>query len=449
MDEAEYGRILNAGHGRAVTLLAEHDALTFQHVLLHACTHYTAFDPAIEGDRSAYLFEVITATAMLPFYRDGLFVALRAAGAAPRYDAAQRFALAGHLAAAGDAEARTAMYDAFSAHTAALYSRRTGDVVGAAEIVALDGWAGFLFVAERLGALCDDSDRVWFTDGPLTVFETRYAPHAIAHALAPVTQDNPHIAAYMEQARQHRRGVASLRGQTDDTAVVAPLTYDAVTQIVAASDRDAYRRRLGRWGETAADDDLARVAADFLYEDDVSRLVAYAQVFARRPFPDDPAKLIALARAERTDAAQAALNALARIAHPAVRAFALTLFDDPRRSSMAADLLAHNYAPGDEERLQTLLASDAPLRLWHWFGYGALKVFAAHPTEAAIPALRRIYDQTPCSRCRFRAVTLLHDLGEWSDAMAVECLYDAHPGTRALAADLPQHTVAESASIAV
>ncbi len=140
---------------------------------------------------------------------------------------------------------------------------------------------------------------------------------------------------------------------------------------------------------------------------------------------------------------QAALTALAHVTHPAVRKLALELLDDPVRRVMAVDLLASNYLPGDEGRILALLDEDVAPHIWHWLGYGALAIFSAHP-EAADLALHCIYERTPCSHCRHRAVALLHRRGQLSDAMVEECCHDAHAGTRALAA----HAIAD-AKIAV
>lgn len=430
MDEAEFGRILSAGMGRAVSLLTGGDAGKLRHVLLHPATHYTAFDPAIEGDRSGYLFAVIEATGSPDAYRDAVLAALPDATANRPADAAHCFALAARFAARGDDAARAALYDAFAARASHLYHPRTGAVIGAAEIVALDGVAGFRFVAGRLGAMLTNGDgRVWFADGPLSVLE-RTVPTAEIDALHAATAD-AHVRAYIEEAQRHRAAVARLR---NDGAATNSLTVEAISRIAALPGRDGYRARLARWGETASAHDLDRVAATLAHADDPAHRAAYARVFARRPYPADPAPLIALACEDDPALAGAALNALAHVAHPAVRELALSLLPDPRRRSLAVELLAANHLPGDAGRITALLAEDAPPRAWHWLGYAALAVFAAHASAAAVPALLSIYERTPCSRCRSRAVALLHALDALPRWMAAECRHDAHPQTREIAA---------------
>ncbi len=100
MDAGEYQRILNAGMGRAVCALAIVPTIPPE-VLLAACLHYTAFDPATEGDRSNYLFRVLEATGDLPAYREAILPSLTESRA-HRYDLAQRFALAACFARQGD-----------------------------------------------------------------------------------------------------------------------------------------------------------------------------------------------------------------------------------------------------------------------------------------------------------------------------------------------------------
>ncbi len=460
MDEAEFGRILSAGMGRAVSPFAGGGAGAFGDILRDATTRYTAFDPAIEGDRSGYLFAIIAATGTPDPYRDATLAALSDATAACPADAAQCFALAARFAARGDDGARAALYDAFAARAPHLYRPRTGAVIGAAEIVALDGVAGFLFVASRLGAMLDGNGSVWFADGPLTVLERAVPGAEIGFALA-ATSDT-HVAAYVAEARRHRAAVAHLRdphdprnnphGEGTATNPLKPLTVEAIHRIAALPGRDGYRERLARWGEMASADDLARVAVALAHADDPDRRAAYARVFARRAFPADPAPLIALARAAKSPAiAGAALHALAHIAHPAVRDLALSLLPDPRRRALAVGLLAANYLPGDAGRIAALLAEDAPPRAWHRLGDAALAVFAAQPGAAAVPALLHIYERTPCSGCRSRAVALLHALDALPGWMAAECRHDAHPRTREIAviyAAPAPHLAARAESVA-
>ena len=430
MNEAEYRRILNAGMGRAVSaLVSETDTDAYHETILDACLHYTAFDPATEGNRSNYLFRVIEATGNLPAYRDSILAALTQS-IASRYDRAQHFALAARFAQRGDTAARQAMYRAFFADTLHLWNPRDGSVVGAVEIIALDGWQGFLAVAEHLGALCKTYPQMWFTDGLLTMIERRYGARECALRLIPAVKEHVSIAAFMNEISAHRQYITSMRETKDGMSLT--YTYTQVESLIARVDTSALRRSLTQWGVAATEDDLYQAATALAGERDPARAAAYATLFARRPFPADPAPLLALARGTNLLAAQAALTALAHVAHSSVRALARELRDDPVRRVMAVDLLIANYADGDAHYIRAMLDEEMPLQVWHWLGYGALQVFAAHPATAAAPALYCIYERTPCSHCRHRAVTLLCGLGSLPDWMANECRHDAHPGTRAL-----------------
>jgi len=430
MNAVEYHRILNAGMGRAIYILARGADIP-RETLLAACLHYTAFDPATEGDRSDYLFRVLQATGDPPAYRDAIIASLTETDA-HRYDLAQRFALAACFARQGDGGARQAIYDAFLANTFRLWNPRDGSVIGAVEIIDLDGWQGFLVVADCLGALGKTREHIWFTDGLLTQLERQFGVQESATALIPVMRTQTNIAAFIAEAQAHRHIVTRTHATAEpDTS----LSYTRVRIFIMQSDGRMLRRSLARWGADATADDLATAARDMASVTDPGRAGAYASLFAHRPFPADPAPLIALARSGDAPAAQAALTALAHVPHPAVRALALELLGDPLRRIMAVDLLAPNYLPGDENRILALLDEEVAPHIWHWLGYGALTVFAAHP-EASALLLHCIYERTPCSHCRHRAVTLLHHRGrgQLSDEMVEECRHDAHAGTRALAA---------------
>jgi len=432
VNEAEYRRILDAGMGRAVSaLVSETDTDAYHETIRDACLRYTAFDPATEGNRSNYLFRVIEATGNLPAYRDSILAAL-SQSITSRYDRAQHFALAARFAQRGDMAARQAIYSAFFADTLRLWNPRDGSVVGAVEIIALDGWQGFLAVAEHLGALRGTHPQMWFTDGLLTIIERRYGVRECALQLIPVVKEHVHIAAFMTEVFAHRQFITSMRETGDGVSLT--YTYTQVESIIARADTSVLRRSLTQWGMKATDDDLRQAATALTRERDPMRAAAYATLFAHRPFPADPAPLLALARGTDLLAAQAALTALAHVAHPSVRVLARELRDDPVRRVMAVDLLVANYADGDAQSIRAMLDEEMPPQVWHWLGYGALRVFAAHPDTAAAPALYCIYERTPCSHCRSRAVRLLCGFGSLPGWMVDECRHDVHPGTRALSA---------------
>ena len=132
---------LACGFGRVILFLRENDAAPFREAILDSCLHHRAFDQQAEGYRTEYLLDIMEATGEPEFYAARIRAALGTDGEG--YSYGQLYELAARLARNGDEEARRVMYDRFARNAA------HQDTTGAEDLVALDGLAGYLFVAEQ------------------------------------------------------------------------------------------------------------------------------------------------------------------------------------------------------------------------------------------------------------------------------------------------------------
>src|SRR5205814_1721092 len=76
------------------------------------------------------------------------------------------------------------------------------------------------------------------------------------------------------------------------------LPYDVLKERVEADATKLPRLSLRRWGNLADEESVQRAARDLSRQTEPSRLTAYACIFAKRPFPLDPAPLITAARSD-------------------------------------------------------------------------------------------------------------------------------------------------------
>jgi hypothetical protein len=193
---------------------------------------------------------------------------------------------------------------------------------------------------------------------------------------------------------------------------------------------------VGRWGERAPELELAKAAEALvdLPKGDVGLLRGYLGVFNKRPFPLDPAPLVALVGDRRRFVAGFAIGALKRVSHPAVRELALRMAARGPHRASSLGLLAHNWERGDEEFAEGLLRSTARHRqAIHTLCYGLRDVVEARPSAPElVPAIRLAYEVQPCSICREDIVSALLSLGALPDDLRAECRWDAHEGTRRL-----------------
>jgi hypothetical protein len=435
MEISEFKRILEIGLGRAVLYLQTHDAAPYREVILDACLHDTRYDHQTENRRSTYLFDVIQCTSIQAFFREKIIQASKNAADPNGSDALQLNGLLTRLARQGDHEARQLIYDAFVAH---LTSDEWGDMERANDLMVLDGTDGFLFAAERFGALLPQAgERESFYEFPWKEADWDADERAYWEAVTRRAADNPHLAAYVAFEQDRR---ASRTTEPPRRPPLSRVSYDQVKQAIAHNSRDY---SVTAWGKFASEAELELAAADLLAldpQENVVLLREYLDIFRQRRFPLNPQKLIELASAalqgpdydedgHLTPSSRlviAALNALAHIHHPKVRQLAFDLIEGRQWIWHTVGLLTSNWQESDWAVLEALSRETFEPFEYHALGLDVRAVFKAHPSPAAVPALINFYEHGPCSACRERIVQALHSIQRVPDWMRAECRYDAN-----------------------
>ena len=109
---------------------------------------------------------------------------------------------------------------------------------------------------------------------------------------------------------------------------------------------------LSKWGERASDQESELAAKALLAAKNSKQQFALLRIFARRRFPLDVQTLLELVDVEQDRVGWAAVQALARVTHPAVRALALRLVGTRARwRQRAINLMAQNYEDGGHPHL--------------------------------------------------------------------------------------------------
>lgn len=268
MTKDEFRRLLHSGHGRAVQHTFANDVSAWRDVIADMSLHSRAIDPIFEGTHSAYIYNFIERLPDAASYHQAIIDSL--ADTKDDLDARHRFTLARFLAEDGNAAAREAMYANYNP------GPQAGEAI-AINFVALDGLPGFLFVAEKIGALLrDPENRV--DEGWLFFRGKEHCGEAeLLAALDAAATTNEDLAAYLRIATGPSRDLQSS----------------------ARSERI-------QWGREATPEALLQAAKTLVETKDPELL----PTFIRRPFPLHPAPLIAMA--DHRDA----LIALTKITHP-------------------------------------------------------------------------------------------------------------------------------------
>ncbi len=386
----------------------EQDVSEFRDVILDACLQCYSIDPQIEGTRAGYMMELVKLTPDPGFYCDRVLEALREGG--DDWRTTQRFRFATYLATEGDERARRAVYDHFDP------GPKQGEMIATA-FLDLDGRAGFLAAAAKIGALLERQpvgvDSGWLWSAAVSEFGEEEALAALREAAA----QDPHLAVYLAKVEPEPEPEPSDRLSIKGLgyAELQPLlTKVSFSQLIA-------------WGREASPEELASAANGLRQATVQDDQIRHLRLFARRAYPREPGPLLALARSSDDRLAHAAHVAISEVRHPAVRVFAMALIaEKSEHRSEAIGMLCRNFEPGDHELVLLWFADEVDREIRHGMGWRLKTFWKEHPEPSSeMRMLQALYDRGTCSHCRETAVRRLNELDALSPAMRRECAFDA------------------------
>jgi hypothetical protein len=420
VDISHFRRCLEIGRGRAALDIQCGTPDLFRDDLLYACTNNTVYDPQCEEERAPYLLRLIELTAEPQLYHEGILAALATADdSCEGAHRAQLFDLALAFAKRGDTDARRTMYTAFERID---FTKNGCSCAGA--LIQLDGIDAFLLATEKFSQIEPD-EQLWQFQALLRDLQERDGAEPTNQVLAKIANGSPasEIARLLEADRDER---AQPKGKRAD----AP--HRDYTAIKAEIKKKGGRVYYAPWGKTATEDELTEAAHDVLAESDENRLASYLSIFQYRKFPRSHDRLLSLIHHENTRVAWRAINALAHITDPGIRALAIDLMRQTQRYGDAVELLRNNSQPGDYLILERLLEEQMNDEDLHDLGVGVRHFVEAHLTGEAVRSLILLYEKGPCGMCRHACVEHLIALDKLPEWMRNECRYDSYSATREL-----------------
>ncbi len=373
-----YLQDLARGRGRAVLYLRDQVQSvreSYREQILHACCNNGAYDTQLEDSRDAYLLDILEATEEIAWYLPHL----RAALPDPTLDTDQLFGLCIRLHQHSHADFKADLY------AAAEQLAAQGNYNWDDKLLAFGGAEAWSIIALLLFTFPPDEDRDWLP--------------------------------------------ASLYADAQELLGRRVARHAAPREAVAWILKNRPRRR---HYQHAPDPDLYEPMPE-----NVEQLKRWLIRFRNRPYPHDPAPLLALTYHDDQRVAWRAMLALGNLTDPRIRARALEALADPTTLlyPAAVRLLARN-TDGNDVALVTktfteILARDDESFLYtfsvHFRDYAE-----ANPSLPLTPLLLRIYEYTPSSFTRGTYVKLLIARNAAPTWLLSECRYDCDEETRAL-----------------
>ncbi|MBA3468447.1 MAG: hypothetical protein H0T53_02270 [Herpetosiphonaceae bacterium] len=412
-------RWLALGLGRAVLHLELYDSAPYRDLILHTCLYDERFHTQGEPDRAPYLYDVLLASGA----EDDFRVRIQAALAEPDDDmnVDELCGLLLEWARRGDAECRRVLYK----HAGELADE--GWSCPADRLIDLDGWDGFVFAAERLGAaILAGADEIHA--GLLNQIKDRLGENEALERLNTLRARNHLIAAYLnelesDEAKSAARSIERKRQMA--------LDYWQLKAAIAAGER-RWPRFSRRWLNENPAAPWHAIAQDVLAETDADLQASCLQIFSEVEFPLGHTPLLPLLWSDHERLVRAAVEALDWFEHPDIRVEALALLEADQYPATTLRLLAATWQPGDYALIEARLRGHASIEALHELGLATQSIVEENLVPEAAAVLLYLYEQGPCAFCRHRAVEHLLALDLLPDWMRHECCYDANPDIRAL-----------------
>jgi hypothetical protein len=417
MNGTRLEEVVALGLGRAVIYFLNHDARPYYEIILDACLHNKAYDLQVEGGRAVYLKDLMRASGDQPLFEGAVVNSL--SQEADAGDATQRFQLARLLAQDGNQNARRAMKEAFR-------DKAVSSSEVALEFIELDGIAGLLFVAGRIGESLKKNPRQWEDDYLLSVAGDICGREVVEIALTESAGTDSNVRAYLAAVNENQ-ALRALKNKHNQKV----LPYEEIRVLIETNEASGALRK---WAETASDNDMMLAAHDLVQETDPIKLRRYLTLFRNRPFPLDLNRLLKLVELPDGPIPRHALSVLANIEDARIRSLAFRLIET--RSTMrgyAIDLLVHNFRSGDHSTVESWCDGEQDPGATNAFDRSCRRFFARHPEpEREARVLTNFYEKEPCAHCRCAIIERLLALNGLSDALRRECEYDSYADTRAL-----------------
>lgn len=398
-------------------------AVGLEDKIIETCVLCLSYDPQCEAEREPWLSAIVDNANLQNQVIQAIGALLRDPPLEDHRDLNQRSAMLKELAVNGTFDARRLLYLSLTrlSHTA--------NVIAADQIVALDGVDGLRFVARKFGLwLLDDPD-FWVDDWLIQQLDASAGSGVALAALEREAATDSNIARYLAALRDTHEIRETSADPMDRTLFTG-------AQIVAHvkndfKDQCHWFRGWGMCADSAQREIVFTALLDAHEPDHVVRLL---RCFSKTGVPRFDSRLLQWIFHTDEIVQWAAVKAVASLNHPELRKAALQLLamGDLGRT---AHLLIANYEEGDMLRYAQRLEHPTDADRCHHLGGEILELCVAHPCPETLDCLLYVYEFSPCSTCRRRAVSALIASDIVPKWVLTESTFDADPETRKLAAD--------------
>lgn len=404
LSREEFKGAMELGHGRALLHARKYGLAEYRDDFLTACLSNLVFDTQYEDSRTRWLGEFFDGAPpwlllpLLDSYRRS--EVLR--------DLSQMAELLGLMAERGSEEAKRALYEGF---------RKTDwGWLGEDELLGIDGASALVWMAERLGSF--SALERYEIELVLSSYDALTGDGEGLKVLSGVSKESVRRAVKLATEPRPRAG-----GPKRKSKRLKDYTGKEIVEAAQGNELIGFPRM---WGYKADPEQLAFVADALKSTEEPRTLQSLLRCFQRNGLPEFWEGLLKLANHEVQDIRWLTYWVLRHHQHPSVRTLALGRLEENQTTEGEFKLFQSNYEKGDAKRilaaLRRLPTDDSCL--YHWALGDVLEVALANPVKENLALLMFVYEKTPCTNCRQKAVLEMmrrRDVPKWA---LDECRFD-------------------------
>ena len=281
-------------------------------------------------------------------------------------------------------------------------------------------------VARQLGRWLQADPSFWVDDSLIWQFDAAMGIESGLMALEHEAKTDPDVASYIAGLRMTREIRNAASKIFDGTG------YTGAEVVVHVRENPKDRCIwLPRWGMQADSEQRETVFAALLSCDEPKQIKRLLRCFQKKGVPRFDRRLLRWIDSSDQELRWAAVRAVAPTKHLELRQMAIRLISDGEIADGIA-LLVNNFEAGDFAFCaRHLKLRDDPDEVHNLVGE-LLDLCEANPDSDALDCLLYVYEFSPCSICRGRAVKALMDKSTAPDWVQAEAAFDANPEIRTL-----------------
>lgn len=435
LSQAAFGRALRTGHGRAWTQVFEHGADGLADTLLEFAVMCPLFDSQCEDERGDWIAQLIIHSGLERQAIDRIAESVNQPSTESLFwNREHRAQVLLEFAKNSIPRARELVYKSLAKN------HESDDVIGAEEIIELDGKEGLEFVATQLGKwLAEDPN--WSVKGDILIkFDEMAGKGAGRKILQSAAIQHYAIARYLSALEENDRRSdrrtfklpKAIKKELRSTGQkrVRNMAVEEIISTIRNREPNS-RSLLLSWVRKAEEQGQRQVFEALLEENDPSLIQLFFQAFAPRGFPSFHEKLLDWIDHPEKYVRHHLLKALSKTPDPRIRQLAIARLESEAVCYPFIELFTRNYQPGDHQHIENALRMYSDENDLHWQICDIINVFESNRLPEGVRSMLFSYEFSPCTNCRLKAVRWLYEMGVAPEWVLEESRHDGSREIRA------------------